>query len=61
MVAFLFLTIEHMAIDLQRPFENAPNDTPMTALSRTIEIDLKDMLGEKDLPKPIVANNGVLI
>ncbi len=60
-VAFLFLTIEHMAIDLQRPFENAPNDTPMTALSRTIEINILQMLGAAEIPKPIEAKNGVIM
>jgi putative membrane protein len=32
------------------PFENRITDTPMTALCRTIEIDLREMLGETDLP-----------
>jgi putative membrane protein len=27
------------------------NDVPMNALCRTIEIDLKEMLGETDLPE----------
>lgn len=60
MVAFLFLTIEHMAIDLQRPFENEPNDTPMTALSRTIEINILDMIGQKHKFKKMLPVDGIL-
>lgn len=60
-VTFLFLTIEHMSIDLQRPFENAPNDTPMTALSRTIEINILQMIGAKDIPQPLKPKDGYLM
>jgi putative membrane protein len=47
--------------NLEDPFENAPYDVSMTALSRTIEINLRQMLGEKDVPAPIVPVNGVLM
>jgi putative membrane protein len=35
-----------MAIHLQDPFENKPTDTPTTAISQTIERDLKQMLND---------------
>jgi putative membrane protein len=45
-IASSFLLIEKMAIHLQDPFENKPTDTPTTAICRTIERDLKQMLKE---------------
>lgn len=45
-IAASFLLIEKMAIHLQDPFDNKPTDTPMTAISWTIERDLKQMLNE---------------
>jgi len=45
----------------ENPFEGLANDTPMTALSRTIEIDLREMLGETDLPPKVEPTNGVLM
>jgi len=60
-VSFMFLTIEHMAIDLQKPFENAPNDTPMTALSRTIEINILEMLEQTEIPEKIEAVDGIIL
>ena len=45
----------------ENPFEGLANDTPMTALSRTIEIDLREMLGETDLPPKVKPTNGVLM
>lgn len=43
-----FLLIEKMAIHLQDPFENKPTDTPTTAISRTIERDLCQMLNDNN-------------
>jgi ion channel-forming bestrophin family protein len=46
-----FLLIEKMAIHLQDPFENKPTDTPMTAIARTIERDLKQLMHDQDVPE----------
>jgi putative membrane protein len=45
----------------ENPFEGLGNDIPMLALCRTIEIDLKEMLGETDLPPSIKPVNDVLM
>jgi len=45
-IAAAFLLVEKMAIHLQDPFENKPSDTPTTAISQTIERDLKQMLSD---------------
>lgn len=50
-----FFLIEKMAIHLQDPFEGKPTDTPVTAIARTIEINLKQMIGLKPLPQEGVA------
>lgn len=52
-IAAAFLLVEKMAIHLQDPFENKPTDTPTTAISQTIERDLKQMLNDNqhdDMP-----------
>lgn len=56
-----YLLTERIGSELKTPFENLPNDTPMTTLCRTIEIDLRTTLGETDLPKPIEPVDGVLM
>jgi putative membrane protein len=48
-IAAAFLLVEKMAIHLQDPFENKPSDTPTTAISQTIERDLKQMLNDSHL------------
>ena len=61
LLAFIFVTIERLGAELRDPFENRANDTPMTALCRTIEIDLRQQLGETRLPPPIEPCKGVLM
>jgi putative membrane protein len=60
-IELLFATIESAGIILQDPFENRPTDTPMTALSRTIEINLRQQLGETELPEKLQPVDGVLM
>ena len=60
-LAFGFLLIEQVSTYLQDPFSNRPSDTPMLSLSRKIEINIKQMLGDQDLPQPIEPVNGVLL
>jgi ion channel-forming bestrophin family protein len=60
-VGFALSSIDHLAKAIEKPFENRVNDTAMTAISRTIEIDLRQMLGETELPPPIQPKNGYLM
>lgn len=46
----IFIAIEKTSILMQDPFENLPLDTPMTTISRTIESNIREMIGESPLP-----------
>ncbi|TGE27084.1 hypothetical protein E5K02_11810 [Hymenobacter metallicola] len=50
LVSWVFNTIEVVGHTSENPFDNLMNDVPMTALCRSIEIDLREMLGETKLP-----------
>jgi ion channel-forming bestrophin family protein len=59
-IAFLFIAMDAVGADVEAPFEDGYSDTPMTALCRTIEINLRQMLGEKDVPAALQPENGLL-
>ena len=59
-VGFMVIGVMQIGDDLQDPFENRENDVPMTAMCRTIEIDLLQAMGEKDVPAPLQPVKGVL-
>lgn len=61
LISWIFHTMEIVGDSSEDPFEGYINDVPMNALCRTIEIDLKEMLGETDLPEKILAKNGILM
>lgn len=52
-VLFFFLFMERIAHYMQNPFRNKPSDTPMSAICRTIEINLLQMIGVENVPDPI--------
>ena len=61
LISWVFITMEMVGDNSEDPFENFINDVPMTALCRTIEIDLREMLGEKETPPKVVAKEGILM
>ena len=60
LISWIFLTWEVVGGNSEDPFENKPNDVPMTALTRTIEIDLRDMLDESELPERVQPKDNIL-
>lgn len=61
LVAWVFNMMEKIGEASENPFEGGANDVPITAITRTIEIDLREMLGEQDIPKPLAPVNNILM
>jgi putative membrane protein len=51
-ISSAFFLLEKSAKHLQDPFSNLPTDTAMTAIARTIEINIKQLINEKEIPNP---------
>jgi putative membrane protein len=60
LISWIFTTMEKVGSNSEDPFEGRINDVPMTALCRTIEIDLRDMLNEDNLPDKVQAQDNIL-
>lgn len=50
LIPIVFISIEKTSIIMQDPFENSPVDTPVTSLAQTIEINIRQMTGEQNVP-----------
>jgi len=59
LIGWVYWIMEIVGDYAEFPFENLAFDIPMNSLTRTIEIDLRQMLNEKDLPPPIEAKDGI--
>lgn len=60
-ITWAFHTLDVVGESSVNPFEGSANDVPITQISRTIEIDLKDMLDEANLPSPITPVNNIVL
>ena len=59
-IAYTFFGLDALSEELEEPFGLAANQLPLTALSRTIEINLREALGETNLPTDIMPIDGYL-
>lgn len=61
LISWIFTTMEIVGDNSEDPFENYVNDVPMTAICRSVEIDLREMLGETELPARMQAIDDILL
>lgn len=60
-IGWTFFQIYIFGKVLSNPFENWHTDVALDAITTTIEIDLKQALGDPDVPAPLRPVNGVLM
>ena len=60
-VGFVFHTTHTIGLLLLNPFEPVASGIPLNQITRTIEINLLEMLGEKEIPPPVKAVNNEYI
>ena len=59
-VAYAFLGLDAIGDELEDPFGADSNDLPLSALSRTIEVNLRQLLGQTDVPALLQPQEGIL-
>jgi len=52
-VAYTFFGLDALGDELEEPFGIEPNDLPLDAMCRAIEIDLRNYLRDADVPPPL--------
>jgi putative membrane protein len=60
-ISFVFLCLDLVGERTEDPFENRLEDVPLTALSLTIETNLKEQWGEQNFPRPKDNAQGVVL
>lgn len=59
-VSYAFFGLDAIGDEIEEPFGLEPNDLPLDTLSRMIEVNLRQRLGETELPPLLTAKNGLL-
>jgi putative membrane protein len=61
LIIWIYFLMEKIGDYSENPFEGLYNDIPITSISRAIEIDLRQMLNDTDIPPSITSDNGFLM
>jgi putative membrane protein len=61
LITWVFYLMEKIGDYSENPFEGTYNDIPITSISRAIEIDMREMIEDTDIPEPIKDSNGFLM
>ncbi|MCB9252344.1 MAG: hypothetical protein H6605_07730 [Flavobacteriales bacterium] len=61
LIIWIFFLMEKIGDYSENPFEGTYNDVPITSISRAIEIDLREMINDTEIPPAIKDENGFLM
>ena len=61
LISWMYTSLEQVGESTENPFEGNANDVPISQLCRTAEIDLRQMLGETDLPPPLEPRHNIVL
>ena len=59
LIIWMFFLMEKIGDHSENPFEGSYNDTPITSISRSIEIDLRQMIDDGNIPAPLTSQQGI--
>ncbi len=60
-LSWVFNTMESIGENTENPFEGGPNDVPITNMSRGIEIDIRQLIDDTDIPEPYKWVNDIVL
>ncbi|RZL87496.1 MAG: multidrug transporter [Variovorax sp.] len=61
MISWMYTTLEQVGASSENPFEGGANDVPIAQINRMIEIELRGLLGDADLPTLLRPQNNIIL
>lgn len=61
LITWVFFLMEKIGDYSENPFEGTYNDVPITSIAKGIEIDIRQMFDDENIPAPIAVQNGFLL
>jgi len=61
LIIWMYFLVDRIGDYSDNPFEAGYNDVPISFIARAIEIDLREMLDEENIPAPYAVENGFLL
>jgi len=61
LISWMYISLQQVGESTENPFEGSANDVPISQMSRAIEIELRTMLGERELPPALQPQNDIIL
>ena len=61
LISWIYTSLEQVGESTENPFEGNSNDVPISQMSRNVEIDIRQMLGETEVPPVLEARNNIVL
>jgi ion channel-forming bestrophin family protein len=61
LISWVYFTMEQVGEFSENPFDNSENDTPISTICRTIEIEIREFLGDDNIPEKLNPVHDVLL
>ena len=61
LISWVFYSLELIGENTENPFEGGVNDVPITDMSRGIEIDIRQLIDDTDIPPPYEWKNNIVL
>ena len=61
MISWMYTTLEQVGASTENPFEGGANDVPIAQINRMIEVELRELLGDTDLPPLLRPKNNIIL
>ena len=61
LISWVYTSLEQVGESTENPFEGSANDIPISQMSRAVEIDIREMLAETNLPLVLQPQNNIIL
>ncbi len=61
LVSWMYISLDQVGESTENPFEGGANDVPMAQVCRLLEIELRQMLGETEVPSLLKPKNNIIL
>jgi len=61
LISWFFTTLDQIGEGTENPFEGGANDVPISQMSRAMERDMREILGETGLPGALQPKNNIIL
>jgi ion channel-forming bestrophin family protein len=61
LISWVYTSLEQVGESTENPFEGSANDVPISQMSRAVEIDIREMLAEANLPPVLQPHNNIIL